>query len=394
LDWIEAFLDYTEGITSPEIYRLWTGISAVAGALERRVWVETSRGVLYPNMFCLLVGPPGVGKSNAISIAEDIWYSTKKFKVAPNNVTKAALVDALLEADRKIILPNGGGLVEYHTLLTASSEFGVLVPAHDLEFLSVLNYIYDNPKVYRENRRTLNKNIEIIHPQITILAGTQPGFLASLLPEEAWSMGFTSRIIMIYAGTPPIVDLFGKQDDRRKGYAELVNGLSRMSGLMGRFMWEPEAQAELSRWHLDGAPPVPDHSKLVHYNTRRTLHVIKLSMVSAASRSEGLVITLADVTRARDWLLHAETVMPDVFREMVQKSDSTVIQELHHFVWRIFAKEQRNVHESRLIHFLQHRVTSDKVLRVLDIAERSGILVRDAGMKTYKPRPRNEHGLE
>src|SRR5882724_11244346 len=203
-DWLDQYMSYTDGITSPEIYRLWSGISAIAGALERRVWVETSRGVLYPNMFCLLVGPPGVGKSNAISIVEELWYSSKKFKVAPNNVTKAALVDALLEADRKIILPNGGGLVEYHCLLTSSSEFGVLVPAHDLEFLSVLNYIYDNPKVYRENRRSLNKNIEIIHPQITILAGTQPGFLASLLPEEAWSMGFTSRIIMIYAGVPPI----------------------------------------------------------------------------------------------------------------------------------------------------------------------------------------------
>lgn len=401
-DWISKFLDYTEGITSPDILRLWCAISAVAGALERRVWVETAQSLLYPNLFTLLVAPPGVGKSQAIYHVSELWYQVKKFHVAPDNVTKAALVDALQAADRKIVTPNS--LVEYHALLVPSSEFGVLVPAHDLEFLSVLNHIYDCPRVYRENRRSLNKNIEIVFPQLNILAGTQPGFLANLLPEEAWSMGFTSRIIMVYAGIPPTVPIFVEHESEEAEAAakkakvakfySLLRGMEAMAKLMGQATWEPEAKRELERWAKERCPPIPDHSKLQHYNARRIVHAIKLCIVSAVSRTGELLISLEDLNRARDWLLHVEQIMPDIFREMVQRSDSTVIQELHFFMWRLHIKEKKPIHESRIFHFLQTRLPADKLIRVLDIAEKSSIITKIAGTSTYVPRPKTEHGLE
>ena len=36
-----AFLSASADARSPEIYRKWASISTLAGALERRVWVET-----------------------------------------------------------------------------------------------------------------------------------------------------------------------------------------------------------------------------------------------------------------------------------------------------------------------------------------------------------------
>jgi hypothetical protein len=107
----------------------------------------------------------------------------------------------------------------------------------------------------------------------------------------------------------------------------------------------------------------------------------------------GLVVTLPALNRARDWLLHAEQLMPDVFREMVQRSDSQLIQELHYFLWKLWLKEKKPIHESRLIHFLQTRVPSEKVLRVLEIAARSSIIKLVAD-KQWIPRPTHEHGLE
>jgi hypothetical protein len=392
-DWIELFLEYTDGLPTPDIFRLWSGIAAVAGALERRVWIETARSRLYPNMYVLLVGRPGVGKSQAIAPVGDLWRQTKEVHVAPDNLTKAALIDAIATSSRRLIRGDTE-MVEWHSLAVASSEFGVLVPAHDLEFLNTLNHVYDNPTSYRENRRSMGDNqIDISNPQLNIIGGTQPAYLANLLPEEAWGMGFTARLMLIYSGETKKVSLFKKQEPRPDGYKKLVDKMTAMTKRFGAISFELDAQIEAERWADEGCPPVPEHSKLENYTSRRILHALKLAIISAVSGARSSV-TFFDFARARDWLLHAESQMPDIFREMVARSDVQVIQELHFFCWQLWIKNKQPIHESRLIHFLQNRVPSEKIMRVIEIAERSGILEAGEYPHTYRPRPKHEHGTE
>jgi len=393
VDFITEYMDYTDGIPSPELFRLWSGISTVAGALERRVWVSTSRAVLFPNLFVLLVAPPGVGKTQAIATVSDLWYATKKFHVAPDNMTKAALIDAIRDASTKRIIPSG--LFEYNSLLTAADEFGVLVPAHDLEFLSVLNKIFDNPRSYRENRRHMEVQVEITRPQLNIIAGTQPGFMASLLPEESWSMGFTSRLLMIYSATPSKIELFAKQEDRRAQWGRLVSRLEQYSDLLGEMEITQESKDMLQKWATAGCEPVPQHSKLQHYVPRRIIYILKLAMISAVSRTGMLCIEPPDVQRAFDWLLFAEKLMPDIFRDMTLKSDSQVIEELHFFLWQLFTRENRPIHETRAIHFLQQRLPAEKIERVLGIAVKSGILEAHSTTlgPAYVPVASHKHGI-
>ena len=361
--------------------------------MERRVWIETARSKLYPNLYTLLVAPPGVGKSQAISHVNELWYAIKGLHVAPDNVTKPALIDAIGAASRKMVLSDTG-LMEFHSLLVASSEFGVLVPAHDLEFLNTLNHIYDNPRNYRENRRSMGDNqVDITNPQLNILGGTQPAYLANLLPEEAWGMGFTARVIMVYSSKAITVPLFKRQAPRSNEFKELVSGLSRVAALYGPMNFSPEAEAYIEAWAEAGCQPVPTHSKLQNYVSRRILHALKLSIIAAVSAGSP-TIRIQDFERAKNWLLLAESTMPDIFREMVGKSDVQVIDELHYFCWTLWIKEKTGIHVSRLVHFLQHRVPSEKIMRVIDVAEKANILQRLAGTDTYKPTPKSEHGME
>lgn len=387
------FLDYTEGIPSPDIFRLWSGIATLAGAMERRVWIETARSKLFPNLYTLLVAPPGVGKSQAIGHVNELWYAVKGLHVAPDNVTKPALIDAIGAASRKMVLSETG-LMEFHSLLVASSEFGVLVPAHDLEFLNTLNHIYDNPRNYRENRRSMGDNqVDITNPQLNILGGTQPAYLANLLPEEAWGMGFTARVIMVYSSKAISVSLFKRQAPRSEEFKTLVSGLSKVAALYGAMTFTPECEHEIEAWAEAGCQPVPDHSKLQNYVSRRILHVLKLCIVAAVSAGSPVIDT-QHFHRAREWLLLAESTMPDIFREMVGKSDVQVIDELHYFCWQLWVKEKAPVHVSRLIHFLSVRVPSEKIMRVIEVAEKANILERSAGTDLYKPKPKHEHGME
>lgn len=397
-DWIESFLTLTEGIPSPEIFRKWTAISILAGALQRRVWVRTAQSILYPNLYTVLVSPPGVGKSQAISRAQDLWSSINSLHVAPNSVTKAALLDCLEGSAVRVTKPDKTFQI-FHALNVASSEFGVLVPAHDLDFLSVLNDIYDCPSKFRENRRHRARQLDIDYPLLNILAGTQPAYLASLLPEEAWGMGFTSRLILIYSAQNIRVPLFAETDEftqkrqeaeQTRQFKALKSDLERMTTLYGQFAWEPEAKKNLEAWANAGLPPIPINSRMQHYNARRVLHMLKLCMVSAIARDDELCITLADVNRARDWLLEAEERMPDVFRDMAGKSDKQVIDDLYQYIWRLTAATRdekgnlKPIHVTRLIQFLQTRVPSEKVMRIIELCVRSEML-QIAGKDLYLP---------
>lgn len=392
-DWIETFLDYTKPIPSAGLFRLWGAIGAVGAAMERRTFTRLAGGEVYPNLFLLLVGAPASGKTLAILHVRDLFKQAKCFYLAAKGITKPALLDAINRSQRAIKVSDVD-ILQYHSLFAATPEFGVLLPAHDTEFLNVLNDLFDNPPDYRDETRT-SKSVDIANPQINILGGTQPSYLAGLLPEEAWGMGFMSRIIMIYASKAPrLADLFAvpELDAGQKKF--LIGGLVNLSKLRGPFGWHIAAVEELNRWYTTGMDPAPEHSKLEYYLGRRLLTIVKLSMISAASRSAEMIVELRDLTRAKDWLFAAETMMPDVFREMVLRSDSQTIQELHFFAWKIWVKEKKPIHEGRLIHFLSNRVASERIEKVLSVAEKAGFFSRDAGTQLYRPRPKHEHGME
>lgn len=396
------YLAFTEGIPSPPLFRLWSAITTVAAALERRVWASTSGGQIhfYPNMYTLLVGPPGTGKDQAIRPAQDLLATAKlpgtskrMFQLSPDDMTSASLLDAMMDATRKIVLPNE--VIEYHSLAIFAPEFGVFVQQYDLAFLSKLNALWDNPRVFSERRRHSNagKPREIIAPQLNILAGSQPTFLASMLPDEAWGMGFTSRLLCIYAPSAPITDYFTTRPSQDAIKASLLRGLIELGSLRGEVTFEDDAKKLLRGWHGTGMKPIPQHSKLQHYNARRMLHLLKLCIVASASASYGAPLTISreHAQRALDWLLGAEQVMPDLFRDMVLRSDSQVLQELHFYCVREHIRTKKPVHEALLIQFLSTKVPSEKVLRLLEVAERADVLIRVEGTKTYLPKQRPDN---
>ena len=393
-DWLREYLKYTEVVRSPDIFRLWSGIATIAGALERRVWLVSAGKLVFPNLYIVLVGHPGTGKTQAIEQTNDLWYAAKCLYISPHDITKARLIDSLAKASHKKILKDGS-LYEYNTLLVAADELGVLLPSHDTEFLSTLNRIYDNPAQHRHERRALgDKQIDIINPQFTIIAGTQPSYLANLLPEEAWGQGFMSRVLMVYSNeTLDPIDIFDTRELSKQVFALLRDKLIEFSKYHGVIKWGHPAAEAAQKWIKRGMDPEPEHSKLEHYNRRRVINLLKLIIISSVSHGNS-EIQLEDFQRAQVWLLEAESHMPDIFREMVGKSDIQIIDELHFFLWKVFSKEKKGIHEARLYDFLRNRAPTEKIPRIIDIAMKANIIERLAGTNLYKPRPKHEFGME
>lgn len=390
-NWIDSFDQYTSGMPSPDIFRKWGAISAVAGALERKVWTRTRMGDLFPNMYVVIVAPAGVGKSVITNTVREFWAGLEDHYVSSDSVTKASLVDELKMSERKGVITAGGGLDTFlfHSLKILSNELGVLIPGYDNEFMNTLTHLYDNHP-YSERRRSKDLHFKLEKPQLNLLAATTPSYLNDVMPVGAWDQGFISRVIMVYSGKTQIRELFGEEvgnkDLQRKLQADLVH----IGKLYGKMSFEEDAVTAISEWHKAEGPPVPDHPRLVHYCTRRTAHLLKLCMVASAAESDDLVIRLEHFTQALDWLIEAESYMPDIFKAMSNGGDSNVIKETWHYAYQLHMKEKKPILENRLILFIQGRTPSHNVMRILEVMERGGLLRKEQisfGLSGFVPVP-------
>lgn len=329
-----------------------------------------------------------------LSQVERFLRAVPDIHVAPSSVSAASLVDSLVLANRKIVRPNDvPSFVQFHYLTAVASELGVFLPIYDPLFMNSLTKFYDGEH-YEERRRTGKTNhTKIEHPHLSIIGGTTPSYLNSFLPEGGWDQGFTSRTIFIYSGEPVFTELFGDEaryQGLEKIYLDLLHDLKSIGNLYGKLSWSPEAAHAISEWNRAGLPPVPDHNKLTHYNSRRLAHCIKLCMIASIARSNELVITLEDYQEALGWLLDAETRVVDIFHSMGVAGDSAAIDDTWDFIFRLHSKEKKPVSEHRVVNFLRTKVPSHNIMRVIEIMQKSGMIKLEmhGGMNAYTPAPK------
>lgn len=383
--WIETFTQYTDRRPSPLIFKKWAAVAAVAAALERRVSVRLWGRNLFPNMYTVLVGPPGVGKSMAITEVEQLCQGAKEIKLAPSNLSKASLIDAIAHATKKVVFPV---FEEYNSLFVIASELGVFLTDYG-ELVTLLQKMWDNER-FEEWKRTGDRKILIERPQLNLLGGITPSDLSTRLPEGAWDQGFSSRTIFVFSDertdTDPLAleDFSGDVSTQK----DLVYDLENITTLNGTFRWDPAAGKAFTAWHMHGNQPQPDHPRLVNYLPRRTIHLAKLCMVLSGSRGNDLVITMEDYETALGWLIEAELFMPEIFKAMTVKGgDVDVINEAFHYIFKLFAKENKPISAHRLIYFVTQRVPPYSVLRVIENMVRSGMLklIYIEGKEFYSP---------
>lgn len=393
-DWIEGFLSHTDNISSPRLFRKWGAIATIAGALERKVWVRSLGSRLYPNMYTVLVAPPGVGKTEITWRIRKLWESLEDHHIASTSVTKASLIDELADANRRWVDAKAvDPVTHFNSLLMCINELGVLLPAYENEFMNTLTDLWDC-KHYSERRRTSKIEIDIANPQLNLVAACTPSYLMHVLPEGAWDQGFLSRTMLVYSGDRQLRSLFAESAFDEEEFNNLKDGLMDIANIFGEIRFEKAAAEAMDNFHLTDGKPKPDHPKLLSYNIRRTVHLLKLCMVFSVSRSDQLVVTLEDWQRAYDALIEVELHMPDIFKAMSQGGAGKTMEEAWHFVFTTHAKEGTPVLKHRLINFLQERVPVHNIQPTIDMMQQGQMIEKrltTAG-EAFVPRGRKAGG--
>jgi hypothetical protein len=318
-DWISAYLKYTENSEPPKSYHVWTAISSIAGALQRKVRLVWGYEILYPNLYIVLVGPSGrCKKGTAMTLGMEILKEVGVTTI-PEDVTRAQLIRRMSEAVSSFNDSTTKNIIFHCSVTCFSEELSVFLKKNNMEFLATLTNWYDSRDEW--TYETKHAGVDKIQGVcFNFLGGTAPDWIPAILPQEAIGGGFTSRIIFVVEEDKyKTVPSHTLTDDELRLKGALIRDLQRIYGLSGEYKFSDDAARAYEEWYSDqdkrismGQSPVPD-PRFAGYVERRATHARKLSMVLTASRTPEKIIQIGDFERALEYLRKAEFRMAKAF---------------------------------------------------------------------------------
>lgn len=326
-DWIAAYVKYASVTEAPRRMHFWCAVSAVAGALRRRVWLDLKRYSIYPNFYVVLVAPPGViAKSTTIDVAMRILRKVPGINFGPDVITWPALVTAFAAASESFQYLED--FIPMSAITLEASELGSLLNPQDREMVSLYITLWDGRKRFDKVTKTSGSDT-VEAPWINLVAATTPHWIADNMPVATIGGGLTSRIIFVFGDRKERfvawVDEFVDENDPATE-AALLHDLEHIAAtLCGPFIVDEPARAwERKRyetfWKINVAEM--NTETLEGYAARKQTHILKTAMVLSAARSDSRLIQIEDLQLAASMLDDLEPDMQKVFSNIGRTDDS------------------------------------------------------------------------
>lgn len=286
---------------------MWVALSILGSALRRNVWLNQGIYLLYPNMYVILVGPPGkTAKSTAIRLGRRLLQGVEDINFGDDSLTKQELIRQLAKT--------GGKNAPQSALTLHSTELSSLIEPSGISMMQFMTDIYDceyNPKGWSYGTKGSGRDV-ISNPVLNILAGTTPSWLADGLPPAGAEHGFTARTIFVFEEEPRYLKPFPKEPPRELVNA-LINDIDHISRIEGEFEWGVGAKKSYEKIYGEIYESYPSDYRLESFHNRKKIHVLKLAMILSITEDDDLVIKQRDLEAAMDILDLAESNMPKAF---------------------------------------------------------------------------------
>lgn len=319
-----------------------------------------NKRVTYPNLYVMLIGKPGTGKTTAMTEIFNL-LSCSGVKLAPKSSSASGLYDCLAASQQT--LSTAHGPLIFSSLAIVIDELAVWMPMYDNSLMGFLCTVWDNPHFHSQVLRT--KEIKPIeNPSANMLVGVQPAYLGSILPPTAHEQGILARCIMIYTGEVIKYNLsFGNEISGKidgEAFNLLIAGLKRIKNMIGTMVFTDEAQAELIKFY--DTPPTLEDAKFQNYNARRIVFAAKLAMVASAALSNDMCINADHVRWGINSLIDCEVMMPEIYKEMRKPESAKVMADVYSWARTQYHKSgQKPIPGHRIIHMLQNNVVAYEV---------------------------------
>lgn len=338
---LQQYLNYIGDSECPTFYHRWCCLSMVASYLGRTYHLEHGHFNLNPNLYVMLIGPPGARKSTAIKIARSIIASAgySNFSAEKSSKEKFLLdlagedmgtaqeqLDHLL--DQNLWGDSNAGTNEMYI---ACDEFNDFIGIGNIEFISMLGSLWDYNGVYK-NRIKSGKSVSINDPTINILGGNTPVNFIRAFPPELLGQGFFSRLLLVQGESTGKRITFPVKPPK-EATDNLVRSLQALKiAATGAAKLGTEAQQLLDKIYTTYKGI--DDIRFESYSQRRFSHLLKLCLVISACHYSS-EITVAHIIEANTILTHTEKLMPRALGEFGKSKNS----DITHKVMQILLRE-------------------------------------------------------
>jgi hypothetical protein len=377
-DWLEAYMEYTEETESSPIFHRWVGMSSVAGALRKKVWLALGRLRVYPNLYIVLVAEPGIArKTQAINYGVDVISQIPAIITSADSITQQALVQDLELAACDEQMPDGR-VFRHASMSIISKEFESFLgqKGENTKMIVFLTDLYDASDLPTKYRTKNSGNNTIPSVFVNMQAATTPDSLASCLPASAVGGGLTSRILFIWSTikakkvtrpelTPRIIQL--------KEY--LIHDLSIISRIAGSYEFSSECFLLWDKWYKNydetSKKRICSDPSFNGWYSRKPNTIQKIVQSIAASRSSNMTLEWGLFEEAFKLIEEVESCMGKTFSS-IGKSDvapevDKVISIIDQHLW---------ITEKQLLQMVWRDVDSTKFDNIMQTVIRSGYAER------------------
>jgi energy-coupling factor transporter ATP-binding protein EcfA2 len=351
----------TANLCSPNNYIDWAWRFIIAASLQRRVAFSADpkdgNKPLFPNMYMVLFGEPGIGKSLVLDSVKDILKHHKRKDVLIDTSTKTEQEKMLISSieksnldaanDATQQLKKGGERIEpalfpyapdattYESLVNSMGnsfmrinynytdkegnpklgiyghcsmyfcldELGSLFRKHVDLVIHYLLGLHACPLDYEYKTKTQGQD-RVRRGCLNFIAGTTPDFMEEISQEKLIGKGFTARVFFICAtknrkNVAFMDDLNAEQHQCR---TDILEHIKKLACLYGEVKIDIETKEFIRSWWDDienNKQNRPNKSpKLNGYYARKNIAVYKIAMAEHFSESTDMFIPLEVFKRA------------------------------------------------------------------------------------------------
>ena len=326
-DWLSGYLEYTKNTEPPRSYHLWTGIAVIAATLQRKVHFPWGYEKIYPNQYIVLVGPSGTARKGVAMNCGKPFLEHIQVTISPPKITREALIRLMSESVTNFVTKDKDFIFQ-SPVIVFSKELSVFLGQKNTGLLADLTDIYDSDDTWAYLTKNGEKTKDpITGPCLTILGGTAPDWIPTILPQEAVGGGWTSRVIFVVEEGKGQVVADPNQVPKNKNLEDrLMKDLEKINLLVGEYSFSKEALEAYKDWYIDqedklklGTFHIQD-PRFGGYVARRATHMKKIGMALSASRNDSLIVDLKDFQKAKQIIEDTEAKMMKIFSG-IGKSD-------------------------------------------------------------------------
>lgn len=313
--WLREYVDFSQSLEACTRFRFFSACCALGAAINNKVWIQRGDvGLLprlFPNLWVLLLAPPGQGhKTSTINMGVNcLTQGCPEVRILADKITPESLVKALSEPQEKEIIRIGP---RDATGLVKAPEFSVFFgkQQYNSGLVSLITDLYD----YREEWKsdTIGRGVNVLRNNcISIIGGSTPDWLQSMLPQDAFTGGFMSRFVIVEM--PPTYckrcALPKRNPETEASWERLVQGMRGFVRLRGEIEWPLDCQKYYEKLYDDLTPT--GETQRDAYQQRESEQVLKLGMLLAISQHEMIL--------RKDYLQHANKLLKCLLEETVPR---------------------------------------------------------------------------